>query len=30
MVQCYSEQERSEIRHVYTRGAKVLRTDLAD
>lgn len=30
MVQCYSEKPRTEIRHVYTKGAVVLRTDLAD
>ena len=30
MVQCYSERSRPEIRHVYTKGAVVLRTDLAE
>ncbi len=30
MVQCYSMRSRAEIRHVYTKGAVVLRTDLAE
>ena len=30
MVQCYSQRSRSEIRHVYTNGAVVLRADLVD
>lgn len=30
MVQCYTTRTRSEIRHVYIKGAVVLRTDLAD
>jgi len=30
MVQCYSGKSRAEIRHVYTKGAVVLRTDLAE
>lgn len=30
MVQCYSTKERSEIHHVYRKGAVSLRADLAD
>lgn len=30
LVQCYTTKERSEIRHVYSKGAVVLRTNLAD
>jgi chorismate mutase len=30
MVQCYLPRSRSEIRHVYTKGAVVLRSDLFD
>ncbi|HUY06436.1 MAG TPA: chorismate mutase [Acidimicrobiales bacterium] len=30
MVQCYSENSRAEIHHVYTKGAVVLRTDLVE
>ena len=30
MVQCYLPQSRAEIRHVYTKGAVALRSDLFD
>jgi chorismate mutase len=30
LVQCYSDRTRAEVRHIYTGGATVLRTDLAD
>lgn len=30
MVQCYSERDRSKIRHVYLKGAEILRRDLAE
>ena len=28
MVQCYSDRDRAKIRHVYLKGAEILRTDL--
>ena len=30
LMHCYSDRERSQIRHVYLEGARVLRVDLAD
>jgi chorismate mutase len=30
LINCYTARDRSEIRHVYLEGARVLRADLAD